>query len=407
MTTDTCISFRHYVTGKYLNKDDSGNVCLVADYMQSGAQWKVHNTQDESLIRLTHSKLLLQCENFTLQAVLNHSGGTELRCLSVEDKSSISHHANVFQMELFDPIKLELMLKVETQLMVVKQLLGVIQQSGDDRELLVSTVAKYAEAMIDCYTKMVIACTNDTETNPFTRDGIPNIPTQRVMAQLGAIGLTVKLLDTILQVPYLDIVDPTSNKAITLLFRFLRQVVKANNVREHVSLMEEHLDFIHKHLNSDYKVVDTLSELIADNASLLDNQVTPEFVSHIADCLHAQHKEKLCGARFVNMLRSMCSLDGNPLVYNQSIVLANSLAHLMELEDCPLSRVKIGKDGMVQITGPTKSATGQYTWTKPKWIKLSQFQARGTKHDGVFEKYLFNKPLRNCTDDEKTLRCVQ
>jgi hypothetical protein len=98
--------------------------------------------------------------------------------------------------------------------------------------------------------------------------GVPNIGPQRVMAQLGAIGLTIEFIDSLLcdppsaldddpgrGVPSACITDYNSNRAISLLFRFLRQIVKANKVRAHVALLEEHVEFLYKHLNSDYKVV--------------------------------------------------------------------------------------------------------------------------------------------------------
>ena len=201
----------------------------------------------------------------------------------------------------------------------MKQIYNVIKASnsahGSDSTLL-TALAKHAHSIIACYGAMIQSCTHDAtqgqqgEQDPWTRDGIPNIPQQQVLAQLGAIGLTMRFLDEILQGPCASITDHWSNKAITLMFRFLRQVVKANNVREHVALLEEHLSFLYKHLNSDFKVVDTLSELIADNPKLLQERCTPEFVSTITECMIRQHEEKLCGARFVNMLRIMCSRDG-------------------------------------------------------------------------------------------------
>ena len=82
-------------------------------------------------------------------------------------------------------------------------------------------------------------------------------------------------------------------------------------------------------------------------------------------------------------------------MYNQLIVLTHSLMKLMEMEDSPLSQVRINK-GVVEISSPIPLGernadgipSGGYTWEGPDWINLTSFQARGTAHAGVFEKYL-------------------
>jgi hypothetical protein len=153
------------------------------------------------------------------------------------------------------------------------------------------------------------------------------------------------------------------------------------------------------------QVVDTISELIADNPKMLRETVNPEFVSHIAETLTIQHQEKLCGARFVNMLRIMCSLDGESLVYNQCVVMSHAIIQMMESAENPFSQVKISKDGDVQIACPARSKKS-YTSAKVEWVHMSAFKARGTKHEGVFEKFLMAKPLRECNDHEKALRSV-
>ena len=83
-------------------------------------------------------------------------------------------------------------------------------------------------------------------------------------------------------------------------------------------------------------------------------------------------------------------------MYNQSIVLTHSLMKLMEMEESPLSQVRINKGGVVEISSPRALGernadgipSGGYTWESPDWINLTSFQARGTAHAGVFEKYL-------------------
>ena len=137
---------------------------------------------------------------------------------------------------------------------------------------------------------------------------------------------------------------------------------------------------------------------------MLTETVNPEFVSHIADTLSYQHQEKLCGARFVNMLRIMCSLDGSSIVYNQSVVMTSAIVQMMESEENPLPQVKISTDGDVQIACPKQRIDGVYSSAETDWVYMSDFKARGTIHDGVFEKYLMEKRLKDCTDHEKILR---
>ena len=192
----------------------------------------------------------------------------------------------MFHPEIFDPEKLIIMRTAEASLDRARELLTTIQAVGDEEAPIVEALAKYADDMIQCYSEMIIACTDDSEKDPFIRDGlvflisqlffsnyfcgpgVPKVGTQRVMAQLGAIGLTIEFIDCLLcdppsaldddpgsGVPYKSITSTNSKRAILLLFRFLRQIVKANNIRAHVALLERHLDFLYKHLNSDFKVV--------------------------------------------------------------------------------------------------------------------------------------------------------
>ena len=135
-------------------------------------------------------------------------------------------------------------------------------------------------------------------------------------------------------------------------------------------------------------------------------QVNERLVEHVTDCVMAQHNSGLCGARFLCLLRACCSLDGEPVVYNQTQVLSHSLKKMMNSNQNVLSSLRISSSGDVEISAPQWSATEQsYTNYQSSWINMTSFQARGTKHDGMFEKYLFDKPLRACSDNEKTLRC--
>ena len=389
---------------------------LTSDYLLHGAQWSVGThlsaSQDE-YIQSGASQILLLSGNNTVVV----SRDKEILCAATHEETGMCSQSNVFNVHLFCPEKLAVILSAQTSLDRAKALYATILAVGDEEALIVEALATYAVDIIECYSEMVIACTNDSENDPFIRDGLPNLIHQQVLGQIGAIGLTIDLIDALLKDPpsaldqdpgsgayYHSITDQTSNRAIVLLFRFLRQIVKANNMRAHVSLLEEHTDFLYKHLNSDFKVVDTISELITDNQQMLMETVTPEFTSHIADTLCLQHQQQLCGARFVNMFRTMCSLDGEPLIYNQSTVLIHGVAKMMESDENPFPQVKISNDGDVQVACPTRTQSGNYSTAQVDWLHISDFLPFEEKHNGAFEKYLMEKPLRACTDHEKTLR---
>ena len=418
LTVERKVSLRHYVTGRYLCKGEDNSLSVTTDYLMRGAQWFVKKhlgLVTDGYIRFEHSQVLLL--NAEGGATIVVSEDRKVHCAGAEDEAAKCKQANVFQIQIFDSEKLAMMRKSEGSLCRAKELLSTIQSVGEEEAAILDALEKYADDIIQCYSEMVITCTEDAEEDAFIRDGLPNIGAQRVLAQLGAIGLTIQFIDILLKDPpsaidddpgdgvaYDSIIDDASNKAITLLFRFLRQIVKANNVRAHVALLEEHTEFMYKHLNSDFKVVDTISELIADNNKMLSETVTPEFTSHIADTLCTQHEERLCGARFVNMLRIMCSLDGQPMVYNQSVVLTHAALQMMESDENPFPQVKISKSGDVQISCNKKKKSGKYSAKSVDWVAVSSFHAAGTEHEGVFEKRLMAKPLRICTDHEKTLR---
>ena len=182
-----------------------------------------------------------------------------------------SHPANVFQVTAFDPDHLAQMEQITAQLSVCNHLFAVMEIACKDD--VCGGLATHARSIMSIWGEMICDCTEDTESNPFVREGIPNRGIQLVMAQQGAIYSTIRILKLVLQVPYSEITDQNSNKAITLLFRFLKQMVKDNHRRSHVTKLEVHLKFLYEHLDSEYRVVDTIAELFTDNPRLLEQEV--------------------------------------------------------------------------------------------------------------------------------------
>lgn len=84
----------------------------------------------------------------------------------------------MFHPEIFDPEKLIIMRAAEASLDRARELLTTIQAVGDEEAPIVEALAKYAEDMIQCYSEMIIACTDDPEKDPFIRDGLVSLISQ-------------------------------------------------------------------------------------------------------------------------------------------------------------------------------------------------------------------------------------
>ena len=157
------------------------------------------------------------------------------------------------------------------------------------------------------------------------------------------------------------------------------------------------------------QVIDTITELLTDNANLLlpdkteltaqlGKRVNELFVQNISKSLNHQHHTQLLGANFVTCLRIICSLNGQPLPFAQCLVMDHCFVGLMAQSNDPqtsnpISQIRISKKGKVEISCPAEEK-GSLNWHADRWIDVASF------HD-----LDWSRDLESCTVEEKIYRC--
>ena len=266
----SCILLRHLNTGLYLCRNaeksnewfkgtgvESNSLCMTHDWMTPGAKFSFVDPDQNGPIYSGKSKVMLSVYP-TGEDLVGTRAGNQLG-LQVETQRISSTHPNkLFMLHTFDPDRIQLIRDVDSNLAVAREVLGALHQSPDNPK---QAASQLAPQIIECWGTMIRAMDTSTDSNPFVRDGIPKPEVQLVMVQQGAITVTMSLLEFVVPVDASPIPHTIPTKqlglAITLLFRFLKQVVKQNLVT--ATALEVHREFLYQHLNSDFQVHDTLA----------------------------------------------------------------------------------------------------------------------------------------------------
>ena len=192
-------------------------------------------------------------------------------------------------------------------------------------------------------------CSNlDSNVDPLTAEGIPDKVYQRMFGDCDTIAITIDLLTLLLAprtaedgtpnpgaqcaVPSELITeglfadasermdpnreDPRSDmhSAVLLAFRFLKQAIKNNS--DNATTLASFQGFIAANLGGPFKVVDTYGELFRSEPRLL-HSVTDANVMEIVKCLKNAQQVSGEGARFVDLLLTLCSAGGISFPSNQ------------------------------------------------------------------------------------------
>lgn len=251
------VLLRHFQTGLYLTADlETKELGMTTDWLKPEALFALDDPEDTEASGLFYSgrsKLMLSVYPSGEDIVGTHleDGGVGLRIAGGD--ADAFHPSKLFMIHLFDATKLELIREADNNLATAKDFLRALQTSAEG-PMKTHTMAHLAPEMIICWAEMIKRMDQSIDSNPFTRDGIPKPDEQLVLVQQGGIDITISVLHMILSK---DIFGPkwTSGGhgcAITLLFRFLKQAVKQNQMAAYV--LEPHLDFLLEHLNSSYRV---------------------------------------------------------------------------------------------------------------------------------------------------------
>ena len=133
-------------------------------------------------------------------------------------------------------------------------MLLAVQQMGSDIE---GALKEYSLDIISYWGDMILFVNNKIDPNRSRllgrqkeSAGIPKEAEQLMMAQHGALTVTIDLLKLILTADPDQLADATSKRAILILFRFVQQCVSGCLIN--CNLLEK--EFLYEHLNTEYQV---------------------------------------------------------------------------------------------------------------------------------------------------------
>ena len=169
--------------------------------------------------------------------------------------SSSVHPSKLCSIRPYDKNQLRLILKSVALTKVACNIVTAMRQKiADVSELNATHLAlkEHGKAITTCWSNMIFQINDTVSPNPFTQDGVPKAAEQCVMAQHGAITLTIDLLKLILKADPDQLQYGVSRRTIMILFRFLQLLVKGS--LPNCASLEIHKEFIYKFLNSEYQV---------------------------------------------------------------------------------------------------------------------------------------------------------
>ena len=200
--------------------------------------------------------------------------------------------------------------------------------------------------------------------------------------------------------------------AVKLAFRFLRMSMCSHQVNQ--CILNKYSDFLSKReiLSSDFGVVDTMAEMYKGNFGILD-QVSDGTMEEMTTLLKELHHDGYRGARFVDLLRTLCKCEDTPVPANQ-----NRICDLFLKDPSMLLAVcyedHIIKSSVQKKKSKNKEEEGESSLpaiiphirgydnvvnggTEPAdWIPLTMFSGKTAA--------ILAKPLSACTVEEKIYR---
>jgi inositol 1,4,5-triphosphate receptor type 1 len=166
----------------------------------------------------------------------------------------------------------------------------------------------------------VFFLTETESSDPFTCEGLPFKKRQKVMRETRAIDLLVDMLQYPFQDKLYSFSDLTQKHPITricqLVYRLLKHCVKDYNYNKFYVAQ-----FIELYFNqamtateqNNFRAESTITELLKNNEVLLDKQITKETIVNFVELCKGQMKNE----RFLNLLATLCSCNGQAVNSNQ------------------------------------------------------------------------------------------
>jgi hypothetical protein len=172
----------------------------------------------------------------------------------------------------------------------------------------------------DVLASLVFFLTETESSDPFTCEGLPFKKRQKIMRETRVIDLLVDMLQYPFQDKLYSFGDLTQKHPITricqLVYRLLKHCVKDYNYNKFYVAQ-----FIELYFNqamtateqNNFRAESTITELLKNNEVLLDKQITKETIVNFVELCKGQMKNE----RFLNLLATLCSCNGQAVNSNQ------------------------------------------------------------------------------------------
>jgi inositol 1,4,5-triphosphate receptor type 1 len=200
------------------------------------------------------------------------------------------------------------------------------------KKMVESLSVTYFVQVEELLASMIFFITETESQDPFTCEGIPYKKRQKYMRETRVIDLLVDML----YYPFSDELyhfgELTQRHPITricqLVYRLLKHCVKDYNYNKFYVAQ-----FIELYFNqamtateqNNFRAENTITELLKNNEVLLDKQITKETIVNFVELCKGQMKNE----RFLNLLATLCSCNGEAVNSNQD----DTCEILLENED--------------------------------------------------------------------------
>ena len=183
------------------------------------------------------------------QTTVTLTGTFEERMIVGVDSAS-PHSSKLCNIRPYDQKLLSLILKSVAMTKVAQHILLSMQQRSSDME---KALEENGADIISYWGDMILFVNEKLDRNPFSPAGIPKEAEQLVMAQHGALTVTIDMLKLLLTAKPLQLADAASKRTILILFRFIQQCVSGCLIN--CNILELEKEFLYTHLNTDYQVM--------------------------------------------------------------------------------------------------------------------------------------------------------
>uniref|UniRef100_A0A7S0Z297 Inositol 1,4,5-trisphosphate receptor n=1 Tax=Hemiselmis tepida TaxID=464990 RepID=A0A7S0Z297_9CRYP len=201
---------------------------------------------------------------------------------------------------------------------------------------LLRVVSVYHGEVMATLKELVLECTEEEDTNPWTKDGTPSTVTQKLMREVGSLGTIMRLVELHFNKgiavswmrkkfgPNRDRYDPRLEKVAEIArmsYRCLQQAIKWN--QRSALVLSKFVPTIYSHLGQSLNCTSTLRNIFNGQRGR-EGQVYTHLLGQITTDMVEKFAERLSESRdprFADFLQSICTCDGVPVPPNQDCVI--------------------------------------------------------------------------------------